>query len=192
MKIEQRFAKMPVEIREKQEGKQVIGGRAIPYGEESEDMGFFEVIERGAFDESIKDNTIKSLWSHDSSKVLGSTANGTLELEDREDGLYFENDLPDTQVGRDAKVLIERGDVDGVSFGFFATEVLWNDADPSHIVRTIKKGELIEISPVAFPAYSQSDVSIRSAYEEYKKNQKPPVDTRWLEKEKIKLMEVEL
>ncbi len=188
MQIEQRYIKLPLEVREEGEGKKMIAGRGVPYGEQSEDMGFTEVIEGGAFDESLKTRTVKMLWSHDSAKVLGSTKNQTLRLDVKKDGIYFENELPDTQDGRDAKTLIDRGDVDGVSFGFYVTEDLWDDTDKSNIRRTVKRGELIEISPVAFPAYSQTQVSLRSLYEQRKKDE--PKKDRF-ESEKLKLMEVE-
>lgn len=189
--MEQRFAKRQIEVREIDEDKKTIGGLAVPYGEVSSDMGFTEIIEPGAFDGSLKNDVIKCLWSHESSRVLGSTKNKTLRLENKSDGIHFENDLPDTQTGKEAQVLIERGDVDGVSFGFYAIEDEWNDKDKNNIIRTIKKGELIEISPVAFPAYPQTGVSLRSLYEASKKNEEPEKQTLENEERELKLLEVE-
>jgi hypothetical protein len=68
-------------------------------------------------------------------------------------GLYVEADLPDTQAGRDAKVLIQRGDVTGFSFGFTVPPGgdSWNSDGTE---RTLKSVRLLEVSTgVAFPAY---------------------------------------
>jgi HK97 family phage prohead protease len=186
MQIEQRFLKLPLEVREA-DGKKRIAGRGVPYGEPSSDMGFTEVIEAGAFDESLREGVVKMLWAHDHAKVLGSTKNRTLILEPKADGIYFDDELPDTQDGRDAKTLIDRGDVDGVSFGFYVAEDSWNDRDKNNIIRTVKRGTLVEISPVAFPAYPQTQVSLRSLYEQ---RQKDKADYS-AEKRKLQLMEVE-
>jgi hypothetical protein len=82
-----------------------------------------------------------------------------LRLYEDEKGLRVEADLPDTSVGRDAKVLINRGDVTGFSFGFTvpASGDSWN-ADGTE--RTLKSVRLIEVSTgVAFPAYTSTNGS---------------------------------
>ena len=85
--------------------------------------------------------------------VLGSTRSGTLRLFEDAQGLRVEADLPDTQAGRDAKTLIQRGDVTGFSFGFTVPQGgdSWS-ADGSE--RTLHSVRLFEVSTgVAFPAY---------------------------------------
>jgi hypothetical protein len=85
--------------------------------------------------------------------VLGSTRSGTLRLSEDESGLRVEADLPDTQAGRDARILIQRGDVTGFSFGFTvpANGDSWNSDGTE---RTLKSVRLLEVSTgVAFPAY---------------------------------------
>ncbi|MCH7780035.1 MAG: HK97 family phage prohead protease, partial [Acidobacteria bacterium] len=130
-----------------------LEGKGVPFNDLSEDLGGFrERISPEAFD---LDHTIKSFWSHDSSLVLGSTKVDTLKLEKRAEGIHFSLDLPDTTIGRDAFESIQRGDVDGVSFGFFAHEDRIDVID-GEVIRTVLRGELIEISPVAFPAFSQT------------------------------------
>jgi hypothetical protein len=76
-----------------------------------------------------------------------------LRLYEDEMGLRVEADLPDTQAGRDAKVLIQRGDVTGFSFGFTVPPNgdTWNSEGTE---RTLKSVRLLEVSTgVAFPAY---------------------------------------
>jgi hypothetical protein len=85
--------------------------------------------------------------------VLGSTRSGTLRLYEDSQGLRVEAQLPDTQAGRDARTLIQRGDVTGFSFGFTVPQGgdSWN-ADGSE--RTLESIRLFEVSTgVAFPAY---------------------------------------
>lgn len=152
-KIETRVFVNDFEVRETSDGM-TLTGYAARFNENSEDMGFIERIAPGAFKRSLRARSdIKLLWNHDSSSVLGSTRSGTLRLSEDEYGLRVEADLPDTQAGRDAKVLIQRGDVTGFSFGFTVPPNgdSWN-ADGTE--RTLKSVRLLEVSAgVAFPAY---------------------------------------
>lgn len=161
-----------VEIREDDEGKRTLTGYAIKWEMKSVTMGwrrFREQFKRGAFTESLTNEDQLALWSHDTSKVLGRTKNGTLRLFEDEIGLRFELDLLDTTLGDDAYKTIKRGDVDGVSFGFQMLKQEWDEADPDNVIRTVTKAKLLEISPVAFPAYPDSQISARSKdpYEEH-------------------------
>ena len=155
-----------VEIREDEGGQRVLTGYAVKWEMKSVPMGYFqrfkEQFKCGAFTESLTNDDQKALWSHDTSKVLGRTKNGTLRLFEDDLGLRFELDLPDTTLGHDAYKSIKRGDVDGVSFGFSMLKQEWDEADPDNVVRTVTKAKLLEISPVAFPAYPDSQVAARS------------------------------
>lgn len=161
-----------VEIREDENGMKTLAGYAVKWEMKSVTMGwrrFKEQFKRGAFTESLTNDDQLALWSHDTSKVLGRTKNGTLRLFEDEIGLRFELDLLDTTLGEDAYKTIKRGDVDGVSFGFQMLKQEWDEADPDNVVRSILTAKLVEISPVAFPAYPDSQVSARSSdpYEQH-------------------------
>lgn len=161
-----------VEIREDEDGKRTISGYAVKWEMKSHSMGwrsFKEQFKRGAFSESLTNDDQLALWSHDTTKVLGRTKNGTLRLFDDDIGLRFELDLANTTLGNDAYETIKRGDVDGVSFGFRMIKQEWDENDTENIVRTILKAKLLEISPVAFPAYPDSNVSARS-HDPYKEH----------------------
>jgi len=173
-KMEQRnLEQTQIEIRESEDGKRTISGYAVKWDKRSVKMGYWkrfqEVFKRGAFTDTLKNDNQKALWSHDTSQVLGSTKNNTLRLSEDSIGLRFELDLPATQLGNDAYELVKRGDVDGVSFGFSMQGESWDEADPDNIIRSVTKAKLMEISPVAFPAYPDSQVSARS-YDPYKKH----------------------
>lgn len=152
-KIETRLFVNDFEVRETSDGM-TLTGYAARFNEPSEPLPFVERIAPGAFKRSLRaKNDIKLLWNHDSSMVLGSTRAGTLTLSEDEQGLRVEAVLPDTSAGRDAKVLIQRGDVTGFSFGFTVPPNgdTWN-ADGTE--RTLKSVRLLEVSTgVAFPAY---------------------------------------
>lgn len=172
-----------LEFRERAEGDKTIRTIAgvIKYDTDSVIMRdwfggdeFVEQIAKGAFDTALKENRILALWSHDTSQVLASTSNQTLRLDNRDDGLHFEADLPDTTLGRDAWESIRRGDVDGVSFGFIARKEKWSKQDRGEgqkplYRRTILDADLLEISPVAFPAYPANSVHVRSL-DEYRES----------------------
>jgi len=156
-KIETRVITTDFEVREEADGMHLTG-YAARFNEPSEPLPFIERIQPGAFKRSLRSrNDIKLLWNHDSSMVLGSSRAGTLTLTEDEQGLRVSAVLPDTQAGRDAKVLISRGDVTGFSFGFTVPKGgdTWNE-DGSE--RTLKSIRLMEVSTgVAFPAYPSTN-----------------------------------
>lgn len=167
-----------IEIREGENGLRTIQGYAVKWEMKSETLGYWmrfkEQFKKGAFTESLTNDDQRALWSHDTSKILGRTKNGTLRLFEDEVGLRFELDLPNTSLGNDVYETIKRGDVDGVSFGFQMKKQEWDESDPDNVTRTVLKAKLMEISPVAFPAYPDSQVSARShdPYKEYVEERK--------------------
>jgi HK97 family phage prohead protease len=156
-KIETRVFLNDFEVRETADGM-TLTGYAARFNQPSEPLPFVERIAPGAFKRSLRaKNDIKLLWNHDSSMVLGSTRAGTLRLFEDDMGLRVEAVLPDTTAGRDAKVLIQRGDVTGFSFGFTvpANGDSWNTDGTE---RTLKSVRLLEVSTgVAFPAYPSTN-----------------------------------
>jgi HK97 family phage prohead protease len=140
-----------------------IMGYAAVFNQESEllGFGFREIIVPGAFSGSIN-NDVRALWNHDASLVLGRTKNGTLKLAEDSKGLRFEIIPPQTQWAADAIESIRRGDVDQMSFGFRVLEDTWVLEPDNPPLRRLNKVELLEISPVTFPAYPQTTVSVRA------------------------------
>lgn len=119
-----------------------------------------EVIERGAFSKSIAEADQRAFWNHSTDLILGRRKNGTLNLREDERGLFTEITPPDTALIRDMVIApIERGDVNQMSFGF---RVIREKVEEEESVITIrlKEIELIEVSPVAIPAYPQTDIGI--------------------------------
>jgi len=188
--------KLEIRATEGEDSKRTITG-AIKYNTESAEMRdwwgdvFVEYIDPEAFKDSLASRNVVALWSHDTAQVLGNTKSGTLRLTNTNSELRFELDIPNTSVGNDAWELIQRGDVDGVSFGMMVTKEKWSSekrGDNRIYKRQILNAELYEISPVAFPAYPANEVAARSL-EEFKASEKRAADQ--YEKEKM-LLELDL
>ena len=168
------FDSEQLEIREEEGQEKRIAGYAAMFNKWSVDMGFREKIAQGAFEKSIDAGKVRALWNHNSDMPLGNQKRGTLTLDEDEKGLLFEIELPDNSWGRDAEIAIKRGDVEGMSFGFSVNQDYWDDSKPDKLTRTLLDVDLHEISPVTFPAYQQTSVSVRSAdevLEEYRAGQ---------------------
>lgn len=147
------------------DGKRKIGGYAAVFNSLSVVLwDFREEIAPGAFADAIAKNNVRALWNHDTNEVLGASANGTLFLAEDATGLRFELELPDTQRGRDAYTLIERGDVSQMSFGFRSLPdgSEWRIDEDGMYIRRLLKADLLEVSPVTFPAYPATSVGVRS------------------------------
>ncbi len=165
-KMEHRaFTLAGIEIRADDAENPKIVGHAAIFNSLSEELFFFrEKIAPGAFSKTIKEADVRALWNHDPNYVLGRTKSGTLKLSEDEKGLAIEITPPNTQWARDLMETIKRGDVDQMSFGFQALREDW-EGDMNNPVRVLKEVRLFDVSPVTFPAYPATDVSVRSLQE---------------------------
>ena len=120
-----------------------------------------ERFAKNAFSKSLAERDVVALHSHDDGRPMGRMSRDTLRCSEDDIGLAFENDLPDTQDGRDLATSIERGDIEGMSFRFRARKEEWDETkDPP--MRTIIEADLMEITYTAFPAYPDTEVGMRS------------------------------
>jgi uncharacterized protein len=167
LSLEQRTVPiMGLEVRAEGDAAPTILGHAALFNSKSVFLyGFRETIAPGAFTGSLGGD-IRALWQHDTARVLGRTKAGTLKLWEDDQGLAFELNPPNTQDGRDAVTLIERGDVDQMSFGFNvpAGGDSWSEDSDGIPLRTLNTISLMEISPVTWAAYPETGVGVmRSA-----------------------------
>lgn len=145
-----------------------IEGYAAVFNKLSSDLGGFkEKIEPGFFSDVLGDD-VRALFNHDDNMVLGRTKNDTLTLEEDNKGLPFVIFPPDTTYARDLITLMDRGDVNQMSFQWITKEDgdSWDESNPKKIVRTLLRGgckSLWDVSPVTFPAYPQTKAGVRSA-----------------------------
>jgi len=159
--VERRFLPAQAELRA--EDGPVVELR-IPYDQESENLGGFrEVIRRTAFQKTIQERDIVSLWNHDANWVLGRRSNGTLAIESRDDQLVARVRLdPQDPMHRHFARRLERRDVTGASFGFEKVRDRWEAASSDGVpLRELLEVKLYDISPVTFPAYPGSQSAQR-------------------------------
>ena len=145
-----------------QESKRTVRGYAATFENRSGDLGgFIEQIDSSAFDETDMED-VRALFNHDSNFVLGRTKAGTLRLMVDENGLAYEIDMPDTQLGRDMYESIKRGDISQSSFAFTIEDDEYRKEGDT-VFRTIKKiKKLYDVAPVTFPAYEATSVMARA------------------------------
>lgn len=156
-----------IERRASEDGSTKINGYAAVFDSYSENLGGFrEIIRPGAFAKSLQDGAdVRAMYEHRSDALLGRTSSGTLRLDEDADGLRSEIDVADTQSGRDVLTLVDRGDLTGMSFGFYTRSDNWHrdvvDGE-SVVVRELLEVEVFDVSVVAFPAYPDTSVALRS------------------------------
>jgi HK97 family phage prohead protease len=138
-------------------------GYAAVFNSNSEPLPFIERIIPGAFKRSLKSrNEIKLFKNHNMDEVLASTRSKTLRLTEDSNGLLAEATLPDTSAGRDLAVLMKRGDVHSMSFGF-SVPPKGDSWSADGTTRELKEIRLHEVSIVTgFPAYEATTASVRS------------------------------
>ena len=127
-------------------------------------FGFHERIARAAFDRALKEGQdVVAKFNHDSNYVLGRTSNGTVRLEVDDVGLHYSIDLPDTSVGRDLAISLERGDVKGSSFAFEPVSFDTENMDNGDIIVTVTDVDLGDVGPVVHPCYEATVSELRNS-----------------------------
>lgn len=145
--------------------KNKLSGHAAVFGQVADVGPHYEELTRTAFDAVLEnpDTDVRALRDHDASLLLGRQSAGTLRLGTDSEGLEFEVDLPNTSYANDLRELVERGDLDGASFGFIPRLDEWDVApDRRRLRRHTSLAELIDVSAVTFPAYTGATVALRS------------------------------
>lgn len=141
----------PLEFRTAEPDSGSVGsyaGWAIRYDSPSLPLPFIEQFKPGAFTRSLKSrNDVRMYVNHNETMLIGSTRAKTLRIQDRPEGLWIEGDLPDTTVGRDLRVLMERGDVYQQSIGF-AVPRGGDDWSADYSKRSVREAKLFDSSIV--------------------------------------------
>ena len=123
---------------------------------------FREKICRGAFDKAIQTAPrIDFLAEHDSSKLLATTENGSLQLWEDAEGLKMRAKICPTSYGKDMYELMKSNLVRHMSFGFRVISDKWKKLANGTFERTVDALELSEVSVVRNPAYPQSAIAAR-------------------------------
>ena len=159
--IERRtFTVRNIETREAEDGVMRLSGYAAVFNDASVPLPFSERIAPGAFRKTLSETPDVRLLINHEGLPLARTKNGTLTLSEDEVGLRFDADLPDTTEARDLWTLIQRGDVDQMSFAFRVIRQKWS-ADRTE--RTLTELSLADgdVSVVTYPAYPTTTVEAR-------------------------------
>lgn len=168
---ERRYIRMQdMQTREATDGKRYLEGYFAVFNSAYEVVpGWVETIAPGAFARYLSEGMgTKALWNHDSNIVLGNTANSTLTLRENETGLRGAIEINEADTDAlNAYARVQRGDVEGCSFGFDIArqDEWWDDEGIYHtVIREVDP--LYEVSPCTFPAYLATSISARSKLDE--------------------------
>lgn len=157
-----------------QENDNIIEGYGIKFNTVSEILYdkekrrfFREIIDREAINQELIDNSdIKFLFNHDKERLLArrNRGQGSLNVEVRDDGVYFSFEIPSTSIGNDLREMIKRGEVTTCSFAFTdGDNIEWDFSDreiPTRVVKSVRG--IYDLSAVLDAAYSQTEISCRS------------------------------
>lgn len=153
----------------KENESRFVEGYAIRFNEESQNLGFYETIDKGAVTQEILDKSdIYCKLNHRDDAILARCryGEGSLHLELREDGLYYSFEAPHTQYGDELLEHIKRGEISTSSFAFAVA----NSSDSEKwykengvVKRTIYKIErLFDVAPTFEGAYLTTSCNQRA------------------------------
>ena len=155
------------ELRSENDGRH-ISGKAVSFDTQSNDIGFIEILHRGCISQELIDSSnIVFLYNHDYNQVIAraNKGKGTLNIDLRDDGVYFDLEVPNTTMGNDLLENIRLGNITQCSFGFrYANEEgAYKDEkiDGVWYRNVYKIGELFDLSAVTYPAYDDTYVNAR-------------------------------
>ena len=169
--MERRFMPVetcPVGIEERDgDGSVIVGYASVFYMPDepgTEYQLFPDLKERimpRAFNRALQEkHNAAALFNHDPNMILGRVSAGTVRLSKDQKGLRYEVKPPATRA--DVVESIRRGDVAGSSFGFRVLEQKFRTEEGIDI-REIHSVELLDVSPVVYPAYTGTSTAVRVA-----------------------------
>ncbi|MDR3565573.1 MAG: HK97 family phage prohead protease [Negativicutes bacterium] len=166
-KKETRLAEMRAIPQTDEQQDMIIDGYAIVFEQPTvlwtdPDTGkeYKEVISRGALD-GVDLSDVPFKYNHsDSLMIMARSRNKTLILVPDDIGLRVSANLAPTTAGKDLYTLIQRGDINKMSFAFYVAD---DEYDRNSSTRRINKFATIgDVSAVDAPAYEQTSLSARS------------------------------
>ena len=140
-----------------------ISGIATVFNQPSIKGNFTEYIDQNALN-SVDLSGILLLYSHEFSNILARADAGTLQTSIQPDGLHFNAQLPDTQLGKDTYTNILNGNIKGMSFGFTIAPDgdTWSIDSQGNTIHTINQiDQVFELSLTPIPAYTETSVQVQ-------------------------------
>lgn len=112
-----------------------------------------DVVEKGAFNKTIQESKrVKILWQHDPMYPIGKP----LAMSEDSKGLHVKGKISETDLGKNALILMKDGVIDELSIGFNTVKDEW---DKKANVRRIKEVKLWEFSLVTFAANEAATIT---------------------------------
>lgn len=163
------YSNLPVEVRAGEGNTVKVAGYAAVFDQITEIGGWYrEVVRRGAFTQALERRDDAQFLIEHSGLPLARVASGTLQLRQDNKGLFMEStlDANDPDVARIVPKM-QRGDLSKMSFAFSIYpdgESRWieegdQDLELREIVRV---GRLYDVAIVGEPAYSGTEIGLRS------------------------------
>ena len=149
-----------------EDGLGIVEGHPVVYNQTA-DLGYFEeTIEAGALDKTdMRD--VRLCLNHDTGVVYArsraNNADSTMRIWTEDDGLHFRASLDlENPLAKAYYSMIDRRDIDKMSFMFSVGEDRWEDLEtekPKRFITNIRS--IVEISAVTFPAYDSTEIQAR-------------------------------
>lgn len=172
--FEQRYYNVEMSLEKREDGTvRAIEGHAAVFNSLSVDLGGFKERVNPGFFDGVLENDVRAVINHDPSLILGRNKANNLKLSVDSRGLLFRIE----PVGKRSYELdliesLDRGDISQASFSFRTKEDLFTEENGQIIRELIRAEELLDVSPVTYPAYVETDVARRSL-DSWKEEQKP-------------------
>ena len=152
-----RLKECEVRADEQEEGKMIIEGYPIVFDQEAYiewwDGGFYEKVDRNAFDEADMSDVVFKYNHNDDFFPMARTRNGSLTLTPDEKGMFIHAELVDTTENRDIYKMVQSGLLKEGSFAFTIKEDNQELID-GEVHRTILKvGKLFDVALCCNGAY---------------------------------------
>lgn len=161
-KIERRtYTVRDIETRQAEDGTMRLSGYAAVFNDASVPLPFKESIAPGAFRKTLSETPDVRLLINHEGLPLARTKNGTLTLREDDKGLFMDAVIADTQEGRDLYTLVQRGDLDQMSFAFRVVRQKWSEDRSTRLLTELSLADG-DVSVVTYPAYPTTSVEARA------------------------------
>lgn len=116
-----------------------------------------DTIIKGAFESSLRSGKPKMFFNHDWNMPIGKWT----KAKEDDKGLFVEGELtPGLSLSADVRAAMQHGTLDGLSIGGYLKKGDYEDTEGGRIIR--KWSNLMEVSPVVFPADGAARIDISS------------------------------
>lgn len=150
-----------IEIRKEEENeKMILEGKAVAFESAETYYGETEIIDSHALDNCDMSDVVLRYNHNDNQYTLARTRNKSLELDLREDGLYFKAELIPTTTNKDAYLMVKSGLIDKCSFAFTIAD--WEYDEKTSTTRILNIDKMFDVAVVDFPFYNDTLVEARN------------------------------